>query len=142
MFSLLFFMSAHSVNIYRYYILCLKKINKKIKYMTNAMNSVAPFYPVLQQILRLQPPARQSRHVFSHIISFLPTWCGVISVNFFWELSNIWQICVCVDLEMKCLVWLCTSTGENINFLKNQQFSFLNMKMYCFCGCNMCPQNF
>lgn len=71
----------------------------------------------------------------SDIISFLPTWCGVISVLVSFENSPTFDRFDYVDLEMKYLVW---KLVQHINrkkyqlFLKNQQSSFFKMKMFFF----------
>lgn len=115
------------------------------------MNSVALFYPVLPQILLLQPPAWQSKRVLNgrkeiksyNLFSTNVVWSH-LGLGFFWELSNIWQICLCwFRDEIFSLETGSAHQQEKIStFLKNQQSSFFNMKMYFFCGYNICPQDF
>lgn len=106
------------------------------------MNSVSLFYPVLPQILLLQPPAWQSKRVLNgrkeiksyNLFSTNVVWSH-LGLGFFWELSPTFDRFVYVDLEMKYLVW---KLVQHINrrkyqlFLKNQQSSFFKMKMFFF----------
>lgn len=79
----------------------------------------------------------------SHIISFLPTCCGVISVLVSFENSPTFDRFVYVDLEMKYLVW---KLVQHINRRKYQlQESAVQLLQYenvLFCGYIICPQNF
>lgn len=105
------------------------------------MNSVSLFYPVLPQILLLQPPAWQSKRVLNgrkeiksyNLFSTNVVWSH-LGLGFFWELSNIWQICLCwFRDEIFSLETGSAHQQEKIStFLKNQQSSFFNMKMFFF----------
>lgn len=105
------------------------------------MNSVSLFYPVLPQILLLQPPAWQSKRVLNgrkeiksyNLFSTNVVWSH-LGLGFFWELSNSWQICLCwFRDEIFSLETGSAHQQEKIStFLKNQQSSFFNMKMFFF----------